>query len=182
MASENSAGKQKGKTIETGTMTIRGHLLRLPNVVIQISNISGITVTDVQMRNPGGILLLIGLCLTVAGGFLVKTSQQYSYYYGSYRDEDQMSMGVVLFIIGVVLIIIGLVLLGKANRKCLNIYLNSGVTYSIVFANEEFMNQVLDVFDAIFEDGGAARHEYHINIKDCNFEGSSVINNRTYSR
>ena len=172
------AGGQ-GKTIETGDMTIRGHLLHLPDIIIQISNISGITASEIKMSNPGGLVILLGVLLGIIGGFLMKASEQVSYYSSSYYDEKQFSNGGLILMIGIVVICCGFYLWSKGNssKKYLNIYLNGGMRYSVSFKKEEFMMQVFDVFSNIFESGGTASEEYYINIENCQLD--SVVNNGT---
>ena len=68
--SETLAGGQV-KTITYGNIQIRGHLLRLPDIVIQISNISGITISEITTPNLGVVAIIFGVIITLAGIILV---------------------------------------------------------------------------------------------------------------
>ena len=64
------------------------------------------------------------------------------------------------------------------SHKYLNILLNSGFSYSILFSNEDFLDEVMRVFANIFEDGVGANTNYYIDIKNSTISnGSSVVRN-----
>ena len=64
------------------------------------------------------------------------------------------------------------------SHKYLNILLNSGFTYSILFSNEAFLDEVMHVFANIFEDGAKANTNYYIDIKNSTISNdASVVRN-----
>ena len=152
-------GGKKEKTVQTKQLLIQGHLLRWEGVIIQISNISLITSTN--LNPPGfpiwaaiavlaGIALLkpiwyVGLIALAVGGFSI---------YSWYSEYEQAK-----------------------DHKYLNILLNSGFTYSILFSNEAFLDEVMCVFANIFENGEEYSTNYYIDIKDSTIENGVVINN-----
>ena len=62
--------------------------------------------------------------------------------------------------------------------KYLNIQLNSGRMFSLLFENKEFLNQVLDVFANIFEDDDyqAKNRDIRIDSQNCHVEDRSNLN------
>lgn len=158
---QNSLGaNEKEKKVKTRSLSIVGHLLRWEDVVIQISNIS-----------------------------LISTS--------NFRQTAMPMWAVLLAMVGVVLLPFvwwaGLLCLGlgmlvicgwysetkKTKKyKYLNIQLNSGRLFSLLFENEEFLNQVLDVFANIFEDDDsqAENRDIRIDIQNCHVEDRSNLN------
>ena len=150
-------GNPKEKTVKTEKLLIQGHLLRWEDVVIQISNISLITSSDVitaQFPTWAGIMAVVGLAL----------------------------LGLVWYLGLILIAIAGFAIFSwyssvqeAKNRKYLNILLNSGQTYSIMFQSKHFLNDVLQVFANIFEEGSAGGTNYYINIKDSKIDHNSSI-------
>lgn len=153
-------GGKKEKTVQTKQLLIQGHLLRWEGVIIQISNISLITSTNLNPpRFPiwaaiavlAGISLLdpiwyVGLIAMAVGGYSI---------YSWYSEYEEVK-----------------------SHKYLNILLNSGFTYSILFSNEAFLDEVMHVFANIFEDGAKANTNYYIDIKNSTISNdASVVRN-----
>lgn len=160
-ASSNLIGGGKEKTIETENLRIQGHLLQWADVVIQISNISLITAADMPLPPfPlwAGVLGLIGILLLetefakLVGVLFLLVAGVFIYMWFHKKQESQ-------------------------NHKYLNILLNSGNTYSIVFQNESFLQQVLQIFANIFEEGSQTGTNYYIDLNGCTIDNQSSIVN-----
>lgn len=156
---QNSLGtNRKEKRVHTNSLSIMGHLLRWENVIIQISNISLITTSDFQQSAfpmRAVILIVLGLVLI-----------QY------------------IWIAGLVCLALGLFIIWdwysdiqkSQNYKYLNIQLNSGRVFSLLFESDVFLKRVLDVFANIFEDDDLTDKNIHIDIKHCRIDDHSNVN------
>lgn len=150
-------GNPKEKTVNTEKLFIQGHLLRWEDVIIQISNISLITSANVTAPQ----FPLWALIMAVVGLVLLKP----------------------IWYIGLILIAIAIFAFfawyssvqDAKNSKYLNILLNSGQTYLIMFQSKHFLNDVLQVFANIFEEGPSGNTNYYINIKDSKIDHNSSI-------
>ena len=162
-------GNNSIKKIETDKLIIEGHLLKWDNVTIQISNISSVTAWEIKSRFP-----MIVIILAIIGAvFLYTGSSQYGYRYSP--DSGIM----ILSGIGGVLVIAAAVCLFvwwmDGPKKYLNICMNSGITYSILFQDKYFMEKVLQVFAAIFKSGKSVETNISVNISDSKFSGGSSV-------
>ncbi len=153
-------GNNKEKQVKTQRLSIVGHLLRWDDVVIQISNISLISTSNLQqtpMPFWAIILIVFGVVLLpiiwwasllcLALGILV--------IWAWYKETKKTE-----------------------KYKYLNIQLNSGRMFSLLFENQEFLNQVLDVFANIFEDDNdqAQNRDIRIDIQNCHVDDRSNLN------
>ena len=132
---QNSLGvKNKEKQIKTQSLSIVGHLLRWEDVVIQISNISLISTSDFQQTMfPVWVIFLM-----VAGIVLL---------------PFMWWAGLLCLALSIFVIWTWYNEIKKTKKyKYLNIQLNSGRMFSLLFESKEFLNQVLDIFANIFED------------------------------
>lgn len=152
---ENISGN-KGKTIETDNLRIAGNLLGWNGALIQISNISLITTENLNTaRFPLWTILcaIIGFALlrgaTFFGILLIITAGAACYYWYTKVQETK-------------------------NHKYLNILLNSGYTYSILFKNDSFLDDVLLVFSNILEEDKKGKTNYFIDMESCTITNSSV--------
>ncbi|MBQ6987217.1 MAG: hypothetical protein IJQ25_09545 [Oscillibacter sp.] len=145
----------KSKVVETSELQIRGHLLRWSDTVIQLSNISMVSTTELPVpRFPAfAILAAIAGCVLLA-----MDSRSY------YHDETLQMLGCVGIGVSIALIILWAIACGANKGKTyLNLALNSGTVYSFLFTNKEFMRQVLQVFANIFESGAKSDTNILIN-------------------
>lgn len=149
-------GLAKEKTVETDNLRIEGQLLEWKGVIIQVSNISLITTANLNSTKfPLWTLLaiIIGIALFQFEGLV----------------------GLVLIAIAGVVIYLWYADVQRAqNHKYLNILLNSGYTYSILFKNDSFLEEVLKVFSNIFADGSYAKTNYYIDISNCTIKNSNI--------
>lgn len=154
----NLFGSKKEKVIETDELQVRGHLLRWKDVVIQISNISQISVGHYPTQPfPMWTLaaILIGLvamkfnALIGLAGLLLGSGVIFMWY------QERES---------------------KKGYKFLHLRLNSGTVFSFVFEQEDFLRKVLDVFANIFEDVEKnVNNSVTIDIKNCTVKGNGKI-------
>lgn len=155
---ENLFGSKKEKIIETNELQIRGHLLRWKDVVIQISNISLISVGNYP-RPPFPMwtiaVILIGiiawpLSILIGAIVLAVGIAGMSIWYESWWP--------------------------KKDYKFLHLYLNSGQSFSFMFEEESFLRKVLDVFANIFEDVEKnINNSVTIDIKNCSVRDNGRI-------
>lgn len=153
-------GNKKEKTVQTRNLFIQGHLLQWEGVIIQISNIS--LITSSNMNRPifpiwAGIMAIIGLSLLKLVWYvgLIALAIGGVGIYFWYSEVERVK-----------------------NNKYLNILLNSGFTYSILFTNEDFLQNVMQVFANIFEDAAEDHANYYIDIKNSTISnGASVVQN-----
>ena len=158
---QNSLGaNEKEKMVKTRGLSIVGHLLRWEDVVIQISNISLISTSNFQQT----ALPVWAVFLAVVGVVLLPFAWW---------------AGLLCLGIGILVICAWYAETKKTKKyKYLNIQLNSGRLFSLLFENEEFLNQVLDVFANIFEDdeSQAENRDIRIDIQNCHVEDRSNLN------
>lgn len=158
--SNSLLNNSKERTVETEDILVRGNLLKWEGVMIQISNISLITTADMNTP-PFPIWAAI---VTFIGFFLLSE---------------------VIWVPALLLTLVGFFVIYKWYKKCeiakkhkyLNILLNSGYTYSILFYNSPFLEQVFSVISNILEEGVSSGTNYHIDISNCTIaDNSSVVN------
>lgn len=156
-------------TIKTDELVIEGHLLRWENVTVQISNISSVTAWKVKPP-PRWVNLLFSIIFAATGIMLLladyENNSHHSYYYSSNPEFTIIGqIGIGLLVVGVIYLIIWLVGQGEPqNQEYLNICMNSGIVYSILFKDKEFAQEVLQLFAGIFKDGGNVGDNYYINM------------------
>lgn len=149
------------KTIETDILNVRGNLISWKDTFIQISSISMISTTDVDKNSFPILSIVMGLI----GLFVMKTSVLIGllllafcglWIYKWYSDTEHLK-----------------------KLKKLNIVLNSGGTYTLVFNDKLFLDQVVSILENILSTSDK-NSNITFNIKDNTFEGnSSVIKDST---
>lgn len=141
---------KKEKVIETDELQVRGHLLRWKDVVIQISNISQISVGNYPTQ-PFPMWTLVAILI------------------GLFAMQFNVLIGLVgLLLGGGVIFIWYQERESKKGYKFLHLRLNSGTVFSFVFEQENFLRKVLDVFANIFEDVEKnVNNSVTIDIKNC---------------
>ena len=162
----DSSENAKTKVILTDNLLIRGHLLRCFNAVIQISNISLVSIENMPLpRFPAwtGISCALGVFLILFGN--------------STYENGIIGLGVALLMVTVFPIAIWFSALNDVKeKKYLNIRMNSGDAYYLTYHNQEFVKQVLQLLANIIETGTTPQTNFHINMKECEIrENGSVI-------
>lgn len=149
----NKSSSPQSRVIETENLLIRGHLLRWSDTVIQISNISLVSTANLPYpRFP-----VLSAIITIAGIVLAADR------YGSLQG-----IGIMLAMAGIAWMLFwGVRCSDVHGKKYLNISLNSGLTYSLYFSNQDFMKQVLQLLANITETGTTPNMNFNVNIHDC---------------
>lgn len=149
---------KKAKQVNTPSFSIVGHLLRWEDTIIQIDNISMISIASFQQApfpRWSIVLILVGLLLI------------------------RYSIFVALLCLaggGLLIWFWNIDVQKTQNYKYLNIQLNSGRVFSLLFESDMFLKQVLDVFANIFEDDNLAGKNIYIDIKNCRIDDHSNVN------
>lgn len=132
--------------METYELSIRGHLLRWSDTVIQISNISMVSTAEVPAsRVPMWLLVAAGICGLFGIWLLDVNSKMY------YPNEAMQVFGVLAIIASIGWFLTWWFTRNTKDKTYLNLALNSGNVYSFLFTDKAFMLQVLQVFANIFE-------------------------------
>lgn len=148
------------KEIKTEYLTIQGNCLEMPGICIQLSNISLFTTSPVESDGPR--VLLTAIVMVVVGMLIMRIN----------------------FLIGLAVLGVGL-LLGyfwymdwqKArNSERLTIVTNSGITYSVVFGDKEFLKKVVATITEIVREP-QHKGKTIFNIKDNVIYGSAIGSN-----
>ena len=149
---------KKAKQVNTPSFSIVGHLLRWEDTIIQIDNISMISIASFQQAPfPLWSIVLILVCLLLI----------------------RYSIFVALLCLaggGLLIWFWNIDVQKTQNYKYLNIQLNSGRVFSLLFESDMFLKQVLDVFANIFEDDNLAGKNIYIDIKNCRIDDHSNVN------
>lgn len=153
----------KNKIIETEKLLIRGHLLRWNDTVIQISNISMVSVATLNPSFPPWAYLLIAALVYFIND-------------GDVSTEAIIEFLVLMCVLPILFSIAQVFLLKMAGSLFrLDIRMNSGDVYSISFKTNEFMRQVLQLLANIVENGTTPQTNFHINLKECEIRDHGKI-------
>ena len=148
------------KEIKTEYLTNQGNCLEMPGICVQLSNISLFTTSPVE--SVGLRVLLISIILVIAGMTLM---------------EDYFLLGAAALGGGILLGYFWYTDWQKArNSERLTIVTNSGITYSVVFGDKEFLKKVVATITEIVREP-QYRGKTIFNIKDNVIYGSAIGNN-----
>lgn len=149
------------KTIETDILNVRGNLISWKDTFVQISNISMISTTDVDKNSFPLLAIVMGLIglffikISILAGLLLLAFSGL-WIYKWYNETERLN-----------------------KLKKLNIVLNSGGTYTLIFNDKHFLNQVVSILENILSTSDKSSN-ITFNIKNNTFEGnSSVIKDST---
>ena len=176
ISNEIEPANEEYEALETTSLTIKGHLLRWNNYVVQISNISLVSSGEKDQPSfPKWILwtTLIGIIILAYG---IKESS--GYYSDNELAGGMIGIAILLLAIAVIALVIWINQVWSCQEeKYLHIHMNSGSTYSILFKDKEFLEKkVIPMFSKIFEDGAKDNSSFYIDIRNCNIEDSSIGN------
>lgn len=150
---------EKEKSIETKQLLIKGNIMSWEEMMIQLSNVSCVSVSDLN-KVPFPRLALIFI---IAGIVLTQISPP---------------LGIVVLCGG-----IGWIIWWandndkrRASKK-LNILVNSGHTFQIIFSDRDFLKEILEILEIIIREGGIGNNSISINVKDCRIGGDAHILN-----
>lgn len=148
------------KEIKTEYLTIQGNCLEMPGICVQLSNISLFTTSPVE--SVGLRMLLISIILVIAGIAITK---------------DYPLIGIIAIVAGTLMVLFWCYawLIARDSER-LTIVTNSGITYSVVFEDKEFLKKVVATITEIVREP-QYRGKTIFNIKDNVIYGSSIGNN-----
>lgn len=164
------------EALETTSLTIKGHLLRWNNYVVQISNISLVSSGEKDPPSfPKWILWPAFLGIIILAYGMNESSGGYS---GNEMAGGMIGIAILLLATAVIALVIWISQVSSCqDEKYLHIHMNSGSTYSILFKDKEFLEKkVIPTFSKIFEDGAKDNLSFYIDIRNCNIEDSSIGN------
>ena len=148
---------KKVKPIRTENFVLEGYLLMWKDVMIDVDNISMVTASDL----PAPPLPVYSILTFVAGCILATLGEE--------------AISTVLVLVGMIWFGIWLYqVYNIRGHKCLNFFLNSGYTYSIVFTNDAFLEEVLTTLVMIFKEGINEETLCTFNIEKCSINGAIV--------
>lgn len=156
------AGKNANCTINTDYMTIEGNMIKWSDTIIQISNISIISTSNV-VGTPFPFLSIVfilagfgAFALGVPGVFfgILVLAGVGIWLYSWYKEKQK-----------------------QENMQKLSILMNSGLVYSIIFNDKKFLTQVMKRFAEILSVPNN-KESFTINIKDNVFRDGAQANVR----
>lgn len=154
-------GLTENRSIITPYIRVHGNCLEISNTCIQLSNISMFSTSNISNTELKD--LIFAIVLTLIGGILT---------------EVNALIGLAVILAGA-----GLCYLWYRKRqseresKRLSIITNAGISYSIVFKDEDFLREVVTVLTKILRDPD---HESNVAInlnKCCFMDSASAIGN-----
>ena len=156
------------KNIETPVLRVNGNYLELPNIIIQLSNISVLSTTNITPEK----FPIFSIFLIIIGLTFMESFTAFSF---------------IALLSGILWIFYWYISVEKVkDLKRLTIITNSGNIFPIVFNDEEFLNKVVVVITHIISHPPNVKIQDIINntkkctisVKECTFsDESSVIKN-----
>ena len=144
------------KNIETEYLKISGNCMELKDTVIQLSNISLFSTTDISASPFPALSIVVIL-------------------FGFVMFNVSVIAALLILAAGVAWIYLWYSSVQKAREmKRLTIVTNSGNAFPIVFNDKAFLSKVVDVLTYIVRNPETAG-EISINVKDCTFSGNSHV-------
>lgn len=145
------------KSIDTPMLFIKNNIMTWDYTVVQLSNVSYISTSQIEpVKFPTWTLvgLIMGMA-TFSINFILSIcilAISGIFIYKWYMNNEE-----------------------RKKEKCLNIGMNSGKTFYILFKEEEFLRKVVAVLQEIFREGGVGKEIVSINIRDCKFGGHAKV-------
>lgn len=143
------------KTIETPTLLIKKNIMAWDDTMIQLSNISYVSASDVaKLGFPiwAAVLIFVGLVLMGQSTFLaialVVIGGLWIYYW--YQENEK-----------------------RKNCAILTIRMNSGNNLYFAFSDKDFLMEVMNVLADIIING--TDRQVSINIEDCEISGNAHV-------
>lgn len=148
---------KKEKTIETPELSISGNIMKWENSIIQLSNISSISTVPLSVQAfPWWTIILIVLGMSIF--------------------DTSVLIALLMFAISAI-IIFSWYQKNKEikTKKFLVILTNSGISFSFLFNNKKFLDEVLHVLSCIIAEGKTTNHNIKININNSTITNSQVL-------
>lgn len=150
---------EKEKSIETEQLLIKGNIMSWEDTMIQLSNVSFISTSPLEpLKFPRIILLTLIASFVMMkfnagiGVLLLMVCMGWSYFW---YDENQ----------------------SRDSKKVLKIVMNSGYSLCIIFANQSFLQTVLQVLKQIFIEGGVGEQNVMIDLRNAKISGNANVLN-----
>lgn len=150
---------KKEKNIITPQLMIAGNIMAWKDSVLQLSNVSSVSTVPLElMPFPTWVLLVflagIGAFVTswLAAVVFIAVAIGIIYYW--YQKNENLKM-----------------------QRNLIILMNSGITFSFLFNDQKFLNQVFGVLSSIIAEGGKEDRHVKININNSTISGNAKILN-----
>lgn len=156
---------KREKSIETNELKIKGNIMCWNETMIQLSNVSCISTSPIQLEEFPKYSILI----VIAGIILLRFN---------------ILVSIILLVGGAAWIYIWMnINEARKSETVLNIYMNSGNNLCILFSNRSFLYDVLKVLEQIIIDGGVGEQNVEINIHNSRISGNArVLDNLNVSR
>lgn len=152
-------GKKKEKSIETPELLIKGNIMSWEGTMIQLSNVSCISTSPLELMEFPKYALLFLL-----GGLV------------SFRGN--VFLGLVLLVIGGAWIYYWYTINEKRKLDTsLNIIMNSGNGLCFIVSNKKFLKEILEILKQIIIEGGVGKQKVSINLKGCKITGNAKVLN-----
>lgn len=145
------------KSIKTSELIIEGNIMRWEGTMVQLSNVSCISIEPIQLLEfprYSVFLILLGTCLS----------------------KFDILLGNLLMLAGIIWICEW----SEKNKKrksdtVLTINLNSGENLRFIFNKKDFLEEVLTVLEYIIINGGVGEKNVSIDISGCNISGNAKV-------
>lgn len=150
---------KKEKSIVTSQLLIVGNIMAWKDSVLQLSNVSSVSTVALEpLPFPSWALLAL-----LAG----------------------LAMFIFSWVPATIFIVIGMVSIlcwyfkneDLKEQKNLIILMNSGITFSFLFNNQEFLDKVFGVLSSIIAEGGKEERHVEININNSTISGNAKVLN-----
>lgn len=149
------------KSIETPTLTIKGNIMSWEGMMIQLSNVSCISTSNISLLPfptlslvilLGGLFLLFGKVFLIA---LLCFTIGICWIYAWFQENEK-----------------------RKSRTNLNIVMNSGNYLSFIIGNKKFLERMLYVLKQVIINGGIEKKSsISFNINNCNISGNAQLLN-----
>ena len=162
-SSKKEKQDEKERTIDTSELRIDGHLFRFGDETIQISNIGSMNTSKLPLPEfPGKAIVAFVVALVM------------------FSDSNTAVIAVAPAVLGFIWIRAWLKDMRIAKEGAfLNITMNSGARYAILFRNKEYIRKFRSKFDSIFADDGAKPINATFDMRSGNFLDHSPVSNST---
>lgn len=155
---------EKVNSIETTELEIKGNAMSWPGAMIQISNISCISTSDLSLEPfPKWALVIIIL--------------------GMFGWSFSWLLSLILVVIGG-----GWIIIWQENNeekkkiKNLTIMMNSGLCLRFSITDKAFLDEIIRLLKEVLREGGIGRQNIYIDIKNSQFSGNAQVLNHFRGR
>lgn len=175
MANMDLLGNSQRKSVETPEICIKGNIITWKNTMLQISNISGISISQEKPPFPKFSILLI-----LAGLFFLSIWDyfQMSLFFESIAEKT-LFLAIIALFFGIGMIVL-YVLAITDQKYYLSIIMNCGLQYQIVIKQKERLSEIMSDLEDIIIKGGVGDQNYIINIENSTLGDVDILNNNKF--